>query len=310
MPTYLVGSRASNLARTQVREYLAPIRERFPHVTFTHRVILEGGDRDRNSLTSEVSAVSGGSAFSTEQEAALARGDVDVVIHSLKDLPTANPPGLILLPPPGREDVRDALCGSTLAGLRKGARVGTGAARRIAQLLAVRPDLEVVPIRGNVPPRLKKIETMGLDAVVLAAAGLRRLGLDHAIGELLPLDLFPPSPGQGALGVQVREDNEAVRKILSTAADHAVDAQVRAERALLAELHGGCSVPVGAYAETGPNGSLTLHAQVTSPDGTQRVSGVMTGRASEPEKLGTALAEELIGQGAREILSPRAHAEV
>lgn len=311
MTTYLVGSRASNLAKTQVREYLAPLRELFPLVTFAHRVILEGGDRDRKSRTSDVSAASGGSAFSSEQEAALARGDVHVVIHSLKDLPTANPPGLMLLAPPRREDVRDALCGSTLAGLRKGARVGTGAPRRIAQLLAVRPDLEVVPIRGNVPPRLKKIETMGLDAVVLAAAGLRRLGLEEAIGELLPLDLFPPSPGQGALGIQVREDNKPIQQVLSTVGDDAVNAQVRAERALLAELHGGCSVPVGAYAETGPEGSLTLHAQVTSLDGNQRVSGSMSGRTDEPEKLGMALAEELIGQGARAILADiRAGAEV
>lgn len=302
MATYLVGSRASNLAKAQVREYLAPLRERFPRATFTHRVILEGGDKDRKSRLSDVSAVSGGSAFSSEQEASLSRGDVDVVIHSLKDLPTANPPGLMLLPPPGREDVRDALCGSTLSGLRKGARVGTGAPRRIAQLLAVRPDLEVIPIRGNVPPRLKKIETMGLDAVVLAVAGLRRLGLDDAIGELLPLDQFPPSPGQGALGIQVREGEQPLHEILSTVGDRAVDAQVRAERALLAELHGGCSVPVGAYGETGPDGSLTLHAQVTSLDGTQQVSGSLSGRADEPEKLGAALAEELIGQGARSIL--------
>ncbi|AUG78114.1 porphobilinogen deaminase [Kitasatospora sp. MMS16-BH015] len=302
MPTFLVGSRASNLAKAQVREYLAPLRERFPDTTFSHRVILEGGDKDRRSLLSSVSAVSGGSAFSTEQEAALVRGDVDVVIHSLKDLPTANPDGLMLLPPPGREDVRDALCGSTLAGLRKGARVGTGAPRRIAQLLAVRPDLEVVPIRGNVPPRLKKIETMGLDAVVLAAAGLRRLGLESAIGELLPLDQFPPSPGQGALGVQVREDNQPIRDVLSTVGNAAVDAEVRAERALLAELHGGCSVPVGAYAETLPDGRLSLFAQVTSLDGQKRVSGSLTGPASEPEKLGSALAAELVDQGARSIL--------
>ncbi|MCD7438947.1 hydroxymethylbilane synthase [Streptomyces lincolnensis] len=302
MTTYLVGSRASNLAKAQVREYLAPLRERFPGVTFTHRVILEGGDKDRKSRLSAVSAVSGGSAFSSEQEASLSRGDVDVVIHSLKDLPTANPPGLTLLPPPGREDVRDALCGSTLSGLRKGARVGTGAARRIAQLLAVRPDLEIVPIRGNVPPRLKKIETMGLDAVVLAAAGLRRLGLDHAIGELLPLDLFPPSPGQGALGIQVREGSGELAEILSRVGDTAVAAQVRAERALLAELHGGCSVPVGAYGETGPDGSLSLFAQVTSLDGARRVAGSLSGSADEPEKLGAALAEELIDQGAHTIL--------
>lgn len=302
MQTYLVGSRASNLAKVQVREYLAPLRERFTGITFTHRVILEGGDKDRKSRLSAVSAISGGSAFSSEQEAALSRGDVDVVIHSLKDLPTANPPGLTLLSPPGREDVRDALCGSTLSGLRKGARVGTGAPRRIAQLLAVRPDLEIVPIRGNVPPRLKKIETMGLDAVVLAAAGLRRLGLDDAIGELLPLDQFPPSPGQGALGIQVREDSRELQEILSSVGDTAVDAHVRAERALLAELHGGCSVPVGAYAETGLDGALSLFAQVTSLDGTRRVEGTLSGPMGEPEKLGAALAAELIDQGARSIL--------
>ncbi|MFD5160529.1 hydroxymethylbilane synthase [Streptomyces hawaiiensis] len=302
MTTYLVGSRASNLARAQVREYLDPLRERFPRITFTHRVILEGGDKDRNSRLSDVSAISGGSAFSSEQEAALSRGDVDVVIHSLKDLPTANPPGLTLLPPPGREDVRDALCGANLSSLRKGAKVGTGAPRRIAQLLAVRPDLEIIPIRGNVPPRLKKMETMGLDAVVLAVAGLRRLGLDQAIGELLPLDLFPPSPGQGALGIQVRQSSTELQEILSSIGDTAVDAQVRAERALLAGLHGGCSVPVGAHAETGPEGSLSLFAQVTSLDGTRRVEGKLSGPVVEPEKLGAALAEELIGQGARSIL--------
>ncbi|MFD5116580.1 hydroxymethylbilane synthase [Streptomyces sp. NPDC058391] len=304
MVQYLVGSRASNLAKAQVREYLRPLRERFPETTFTHRVILEGGDKDRTSLLSRVSAVSGGSAFSTEQEAALVRGDVDVIVHSLKDLPTANPPGLVLLPPPEREDIGDALCGSTLAGLRKGAKVGTGAPRRTAQLLAVRPDLDVVPIRGNVPPRLKKIETEGLDAVVLAVAGLRRLGLDDAIGEVLPLDQFPPSPGQGALGIQVRTDENSnpLREILSTVGDVAVDAQVRAERALLAELHGGCSVPVGAYAKTLPNEELILFGQVTSLDGTVQISGALTGSAAEPEKLGATLAAELIDQGAHSIL--------
>ncbi|MFE1958171.1 hydroxymethylbilane synthase [Streptomyces sp. NPDC059479] len=208
----------------------------------------------------------------------------------------------MLLPPPGREDAADALCGSTLAGLRKGAKVGTGAPRRIAQLLAVRPDLDIVPIRGNVPPRLKKIETEGLDAVVLAVAGLRRLGLDDAIGEVLPLDLFPPSPGQGALGIQVREDNASIREILSTVGDMAVDSQVRAERTLLAELHGGCSVPVGAYAESLPDGNLRLFGQVTSLDGTEQISRELTGPSTEPEKLGAALAAELIDQGAYSIL--------
>ncbi|MFJ9951227.1 hydroxymethylbilane synthase [Kitasatospora sp. NPDC091207] len=302
MPTFLVGSRASALARTQVRDYLAPLRGRHPEITFTQRVILEGGDKDRTSLLSNVSAVSGGSAFSTEQEAALVRGEVDVVVHSLKDLPTANPEGLVLLPPPGREDVRDALCGSTLDGLPKGARVGTGAARRIAQLLAVRPDIVPVPIRGNVPTRLEKLRSLKLDAVVLAVAGLNRLGRQDEIAEALPLDLFPPSPGQGALGIQVREDNRAVRAVLSTVGDLAVDREVRAERALLAQLHGGCSVPVGASATTRADGTLRLYAQVTSLDGRRQVTGSVTGPASEPERLGAALADDLVDRGARSIL--------
>lgn len=164
-------------------------------------------------LLSDVSAVSGGSAFSTEQEAALAREDVDVVIYSLKDLPTANPPETSPDGPSASGGCTRCPVGATLAGLLKGARVGTGAPRRIAQLLAVRPDIEVVPFRGDVPPRLKKMETMWLDAVVLVVAGLRRLGLDDAIGEILSIDLFPPSPGQGALGIQVREDSTAIQEI-------------------------------------------------------------------------------------------------
>ncbi|MDH6124794.1 hydroxymethylbilane synthase [Kitasatospora sp. GP82] len=303
MIRFVVGSRGSHLAKAQVREYLAPVRAAFPDVEFRHRVILEGGDRDRTAALAEVSAAGGGSAFSSEQEAALVRGEVDVVVHSLKDLPTASPPGLLLLPPPGRADVRDALCGSTLADLPDGARVGTGAPRRIAQLKYVRPDLEIVPIRGNVPPRLQKIRTMNLHAVVLAAAGVRRLGLDDQIAEELPLDLFPPSPGQGALGIQVREDNAAIRELLAGVGDMAVHAAVRAERALLAELHGGCSVPVGAHAVAGTDGMLTLHAQVTSLDGRRRVSGTLSGQSEEPEKLGTTLAGELLDQGAADILA-------
>ncbi|MDH6136408.1 hydroxymethylbilane synthase [Kitasatospora sp. MAA4] len=302
MRTLVVGSRASQLAKAQVKEFLAPLRERFPEVTFRHQVILEGGDRDRKSALPTVSASSGGSAFSSEQEAALARGEADVIVHSLKDLPTSNPSGLALLPPPGREDVRDALCGSTLADLPHGARIGTSAARRIAQLRHARPDLVFVPIRGNVPPRLNKLRTMNLDAVVLAAAGLKRLGLDDAIGELLPLDRFPPSPGQGALGIQIRADNESAREILATAGDLLTDAEVRAERAMLAELHGGCSVPIGAYAKA-VDGVLTLHAQVTSLDGSKQVDARLSGPLSEPENLGVLVGGRLLDQGAEAILA-------
>ncbi|MCX4749153.1 hydroxymethylbilane synthase [Kitasatospora sp. NBC_01287] len=271
---------------------------------FVHRPLLEGGDKDRRSALASVSQRSGGSAFSTNQETALLAGDVDLVVHSLKDLPTANPPGLVLLAPPAREDVSDALCGSTLADLPEGATVGTGAARRIAQLLAVRPDLTPVPIRGNVPPRLAKAKARGgtLDAVLLAAAGLRRLDLDDAISQLLPLEAFPPSAGQGALGIQIREEHTEIRDLLAGTGCADTWAQVRAERAMLAELHGGCSVPVGAWATTPGTGVLTLLGQVTTLDGSRQITATVTGPVGQPEHLGRRVAAELLDRGAEDIL--------
>ncbi|MFF3111769.1 hydroxymethylbilane synthase [Kitasatospora sp. NPDC057904] len=301
MSTLVVGSRASHLARAQVREFLAPLRERFPDVVFRRRVITEAGDQDRRSALREVSERGGGSAFSVNQVNALASGEVDVIVHSLKDLPTANPPGLILLPPPTRADVHDALCGSTLAGLPRGGRIGTSASRRIAQLLHVRPDLVPVEIRGNVPTRLGKLRTQRLDAVVLAAAGIKRLGRGEEISEILPIGLFPPSPGQGALGIQIREDNELARRILSGAGDPVTDAEVRAERAMLAELHGGCSVPVGAFGKA-EGDVLTLYGQVTSVDGGRQLEAHYSGPLGEPEKLGMQVAGLLLDQGAEKIL--------
>lgn len=303
MVSYVVGSRASTLARAQVSGYLRLLRARFPNVDFVRREVSEGGDQDRVSPLSKVSERSGGSAFSSKQEEALTLGAVDFIVHSLKDVPTGLAPGTLLLPPPGREDVRDALCGSSLAGLPPGARIGTGSVRRRGQLQALRPDVEIIPIRGNVPPRLRRRSSMKLDAVVLAAAGLNRLGLGHEITELLPLDVCPPSPRQGALGIQVREDSTALQNVLRAVGNADVDAEVRAERALLAELHGGCNVPVGAYAETQPDRTLTLHGQVTSLDGTKQVNLWRRGPASDPEALGKALAAELAEAGADRILN-------
>ncbi|MFF3017147.1 hydroxymethylbilane synthase [Streptomyces sp. NPDC057939] len=299
-----IGSRASKLARRQVAEWLAPVAEQFPNVTFRREVILEGGDQDRVTPTlAEVAKTAGGSAFSTNQEAALVTGQVDVIVHSLKDLPTSVHEGTVLLTTPGpREDVRDVLCGSTLAGLPKGARVGTGAPRRVAQLLALRPDLRVEPIRGNVPGRLAKSAKGGLDAVVLAAAGLNRLDLMPAVREVFDPTVFPPSPGQGALGIQVRVDSPAAR-LLAATGDPLVDACVKAERALLAELHGGCSVPVGAWGRIGVDGLLYLSATVTSLDGTKQVSAAGEGPVDAPEKLGACVAADLIGHGAAGILA-------
>ncbi|MGG7574192.1 hydroxymethylbilane synthase [Streptomyces sirii] len=298
-----IGSRASKLARTQVTEWLTPIAEQFPGVTFKREIILEGGDEDRVTPTlAEVAKTAGGSAFSTNQEAALMTGRVDVIVHSLKDLPTSVHEGTVLLTTPGpREDVRDVVCGATLDDLPRGARVGTGAPRRVAQLLALRPDLEVVPIRGNVPGRLARAAKGSLGAVVLAAAGLNRLGLMPDVHQTLDPEVHPPSPGQGALGVQVRVDSPAA-KLLAETGDSHVDACVRAERALLAELHGGCSVPVGAWGRIGSGGLLHLSAAVTSLNGAEQVRAAGEGLADDPEKLGACVAADLLAQGAAGIL--------
>lgn len=299
MDTVAVGARGSRLAQAMVAEFLARLGG-CPVVKFTNRVVMTDGDRDRTSSLREVSGATGNGsgAFSNQLAQELLAGRIDIAVHSLKDLPTAMPDGLVLAVTPRREDIHDALCGSTLAGLRRGARVGTGSPRRIAQLKVLRPDLDVVPIRGNVPPRLAKLKA-GMDAVVLAAAGLRRLGLEDSITELLPLDDFPPSPGQGAMGIQLRSADTELVEMLNFYGDPATDAAVRAERALLAELHGGCSVPVGAYAVLS-GARLKLTAQVTSLDGTQRVLSSATG--VDAQLLGETLARTMLEQGAEAIL--------
>ncbi|MEU1307860.1 hydroxymethylbilane synthase [Streptomyces cinnamoneus] len=302
MTVITVGSRASHLARAQVTEYLAPLRRRFPHVVFRHRVVTESADRDRRTALAEVSRAAGGAAFAGAQEAALLAKEVDLVVHSFKDLPATPTPGLVLLPPPAREDVRDALCGSTLDGLPAGARVGTSAPRRIAQLLAARPDLRLVPIRGNVPPRLAKARAGGLDAVVLAAAGLRRLGRAEDISEPLPTEPFTPSPAQGALGIQIREGDAMLRDLLGGLGEPETDAQVRAERAVLTTLRSGCDMPLGAYARIRSDGSLSLTARVTALDGTREIAVTAAGPVTEPEVLGRTVADGLLRHGAGPLL--------
>jgi hydroxymethylbilane synthase len=298
--TVVIGARGSKLAQLMVAEFLAGLGGSCPVVRFQNRVILTNGDKDRRSPMAAIGGANGG-AFTSQLETELREHRIDVAIHSLKDLPTQQPGGLALATTPGpRGDIREALVGASLGALRPGARVGTGSSRRTAQLLAVRPDLQVVPVRGNVPGRLAKLRSAGLDAVMLAAAGLQRLGLADRIAELLPLAQFPPSPGQGALGIQVRAADRELLTMLSSYGDPAADRAVRAERALLGALHGGCSVPVGAYAvASGPD--LTLTAQVTSLDGRRQVAGSATG--TDPEQLGAVLAATLISQGAGQILA-------
>jgi hydroxymethylbilane synthase len=294
--TVIVGARGSRLAQVMVQELIAHLSG-CPVVRFKARSVMTDGDKDRKTPVRNLGGGEGG-VFTTQVEQELIAGRIDIAVHSLKDLPTSGHESLVLAVTPPRADPLDALCGSTREGLRPGARVGTGSARRIAQLRALRPDVEVVPIRGNVPPRLAKIKS-GLDAVILAASGLRRLGLDDAITELLDPALFPPSPGQGALAVQVRAGDRELLEMLNAYGDPDADASVRAERALLAQLHGGCSVPVGAHA-TRVGGILTLSAQVTSLDGRQKVTGTAVG--ASPEATGAELAAILKHRGADAIL--------
>ena len=297
MEDVIVGARGSRLAQIMVQELITHLSG-CPVVRFRARSVMTDGDKDRKTPIRNLGGGEGG-VFTTQLGQELLGGRVDIAVHSLKDLPTAPPSGLVLAVTPPRADPLDALCGATLDGLRSGARVGTGSARRIAQLKALRPDVEVVPIRGNVPPRLAKVKS-GLDAVILAASGLRRLGLDDAITELLDPAVFPPSPGQGALAVQVRAGDRELLEMLNSFGDPDADAAVRAERALLGELHGGCSVPVGAYA-TRSGDVLTLSAQVTSLDGSQKVTGTATG--TSPETTGAELAAVLKDRGADAILN-------
>jgi hydroxymethylbilane synthase len=296
--TVIVGARGSRLAQAMVQELIGHL-DGCPVVEFKARSVMTDGDRDRRTPVRNLGGGAGG-VFTTQLEAELLAGRVDIAVHSLKDLPTAPPKGLVLAVTPLRADPLDALCGSTLAGLRAGARVGTGSARRIAQLKALRPDVEVVPIRGNVPGRLARSRS-GLDAVILAACGLRRLGLDDAITELLDPAVFPPSPGQGALAVQVRAGDRELLEMLNSFGDPDADAAVRAERALLGGLHGGCSVPVGALA-TCRDGVLSVNAQVTSLDGRSQVAGTLTVSGPEPEAVGASLALTLRERGADAIL--------
>lgn len=297
METVVVGARGSRLAQIMVRELIDHLAG-CPVVRFKARSVMTSGDKDRKTPLRELSSGNTG-LFTTQVEQELLAGRIDIAVHSLKDLPTAAPDGLVLAVTPPRADPLDALCGSTLPGLRAGARVGTGSARRIAQLKALRPDIEVVPIRGNVPSRLARSKS-GLDAVILAASGLRRLGLDDEITELLDPTLFPPSPGQGALAVQVRADDAELLEMLNSFGSPEADASVKAERAVLAGLHGGCSVPVGAHAVRLPGGELTLNAQVTSLDGRQTATGAVSG--TDPETVGRDLAQRLKDRGADAIL--------
>lgn len=303
-PTLLVGTRASELALTQSAWAATRIAEPSGG-TFDLVHIRTEGDVNLGPLAS----IGGTGVFVTAVRTALMDGRCDAIVHSFKDLPTAPAGGIALAAVPLREDPADALCardGLTLDTLPTGARIGTGSPRRAAQVLRLRPDLQIVAVRGNVPTRLSKVGGDGLDAVILAWSGLARLGMTAAITQLLGPDIMLPAPGQGALAIECRSvdvDTSWYSPGFQALDDEVTRACATAERALLATLEAGCTAPVGALGRvTGDR--LTLHAVVIAPDGQAEVRGDSHGAVTEAAAIGAELATEMLGRGAARLLAP------
>jgi hydroxymethylbilane synthase len=262
-------------------------------------IITTTGDR---VLDQPLPEIGGKGLFTAELEEALLSGKVDAAVHSLKDLPIENSPGIVVAAIPEREaayDVFVSAAGYSLSSLPIGARVGTCSIRRSAQLLARRPDLTIMPLRGNVDSRVRKVLNGEYDAIVLAQAGLTRLGLQGHISEVFPLEVMLPAPGQGALAVQCRADDTETLELLAAIHDPLTAAAVEAERAFLAGLGGGCSLPIAAFAEKN-DGLILLTGAVISPDGKQAIR--LSAVDSEPYKLGERLASLVLERGAAELL--------
>ena len=255
-------------------------------------------------LDAPLSKVGGKGLFVKEIEEAILEGRADLAVHSLKDVPTKLPDGLGLTAYTQREDARDALIsgdGKGLADLPEGARIGSSSLRRQCQLLKVRPDLLITSLRGNLDTRLRKVEEGRYDAIILAAAGMKRLGWEDRISEFIPADILLPAIGQGALGIECRADDKQVIDLISFLDHHDTSVAVRAERAFLARLEGGCQVPIAAYGEVDGN-MLRLRGLVGSLDGKTLIMDEVSGHIEEAASIGTELAELLLDRGAGEIL--------
>jgi hydroxymethylbilane synthase len=290
----VIGSRGSALALWQARHIAAALATL--GVETRLEIIRTTGDKITDV---PLAGVGGKGLFTKEIEEALLDRSIDLAVHSLKDVPTALPKGLTLAAFPEREDPRDAWIGRPLAEMKPGDKVGTSSLRRAAQLRALGRGLAIENLRGNVDTRLRKLEEGQYDAIVLAAAGLRRLGWQERIGELLDPTVMCPAVGQGALAIETRDDGGAVHEFARKLDHPATRKAVTAERSLLATLEGGCQVPIGAHARL-EDSAIHLRAIVASPDGSRVVRDSMTG--AEPLALGRTLGERLLQAGAREIL--------
>lgn len=296
------ATRPSALARWQTARVIQLLQAAHPGLECNEYVITTTGDR---VLDRPLPEIGGKGLFTSELENALLSGEVDAAVHSLKDLPVDDTPGILVAAIPEREAAHDVLVsadGWTISNLPEGARVGTCSTRRTAQLLARRPDLTILPLRGNVDSRVKKVLNGEYDAIVLAQAGLTRLGLQAHISEVFPLEIMLPAPGQGALAVQCRADDIQTLELLAAIHDPLTAAAVSAERAFLSSLGGGCSLPVAAFAEKN-NGQIILTGAVISADGKQAIR--LSAVDKEPHQLGERLAGLVLERGASELLEAK-----
>lgn len=298
MRVLVVGTRGSALALAQTRWVVERLKESWPEAEFKVRTIRTRGDQGAELKEQAI--------FVKELQEALLAREIDIAVHSLKDLPTETPPGLKLAAVPRRQDPRDAFLGRVhkrLQDLPEGAVVGTSSVRRKAQILALRPDLKVQPLRGNVDTRLQALGRGEYDGIVLAAAGLIRLDLRSRIDQFLEPEQVLPAPGQGALALEVRQGDDLAEELCYALHHPPSWDRVRAERAFLAGLGAGCLAPVGALAQVGEDGGLRLEGVLLSPDGRAFIRAEIEGEAAEAEELGLELAQDVLAQGGRELLA-------
>jgi hydroxymethylbilane synthase len=297
-----IATRKSPLALWQANHVRDALMASTPGLNVELVTMTTQGDK---ILDTPLAMVGGKGLFVKELELGLLEGRADLAVHSMKDVPVEFPEGLGLAAVLQREDPRDVLISnvfSNIDALPKGARVGTSSLRRQCQLRARRPDVEILDLRGNVNTRLAKLDGGDYDAVLLAAAGVKRMGWEDRITEFLPPEQFLPAIGQGAIGIETRLLDERVSRLVAALNDEQTATRVRAERALNEGLQGGCQVPIAGYSEIA-DGVIVLRALVGRPDGTGLVQGVISGKPEDAEELGRVLADDLLSRGAKEILA-------
>ena len=300
--TITIGTRASKLALWQASYVAEAIKKEHPSYCVELCELTTKGDR---ILDAPLAKIGGKGLFTKELEQAMLDGAVDLAVHSLKDMPTEVPDGLVIGAITTRLDPGDAFVSAHYAAVEDlpvGARVGTSSLRRRAQLLAVRPDLTICDLRGNVNTRLAKLDAGEFDAIVLAAAGLKRLGFERRIRSILPRSVMLPAVGQGALAIECRAGDTEILSAIAFLRDAGMTTAAQAERAFLRRVEGGCQIPVGVYAEVDANGQISIDAMIASVDGQRICRSDARGAGEQAEALGTALAEELLDAGGREIL--------